>query len=161
MENEEHRPRMSVRSIAAAFAATSVLASCSFYMAEPRVARTDLRADLSGAAVVPATASGATGYLEGVYRPSTQVFEYRLNLVGLSGPVSGGALHGPAAPGGTAPAVSPINIPIYDYTVRDGATLTRDQAAELLAGRWYVSVSTLQYPGGEIRGQLLPVATKP
>lgn len=161
MENEEHRPRMSVRFAAAALAASSLLASCSFYMAEPRVAHTDLRANLSGASVVPATASGATGYLEGVYRPSTQVFEYRLNLVGLSGPVSGGALHGPAEPGAVAPAVSPINIPIYDYTIRDGVTLTREQAAELLAGRWYVSVSTLQYPGGEIRGQIVPVATRP
>lgn len=152
---------MSVRPVAASLAAAVVLASCSFYMGEPRVERTDLRAALSASAMVPPGTSGATGYLEGVYRPSTQVFEYRLNLVGLSGPVSGGALHGPAAPGETAPAVSPINIPIYDYTIRDGVTLTRQQAAELLAGRWYVSVSTLQYPGGEIRGQLLPVATKP
>ena len=147
--------------LAALVAASGLVASCSFYMGEPRVERTDLRADLSGPAVVPPTASGATGYLEGVYRPSTQVFEYRLNLVGLSGPVTGGSLNGPAAPGANAPAVSPINIPIYDYTIRDGVTLTREQAAELLAGRWYVSVSTLQYPGGEIRGQLVPAATKP
>ena len=154
---------MSVRPVPASLAALAVLltASCSFYMGEPRVPHTDLRATLSGAAVVPPSASAATGYLEGVYRPSTQVFEYRLNLVGLSGPVSGGALHGPASPGESAPAVSPINIPIYDYTIRDGVTLTREQAAELLAGRWYVSVTTLQYPGGEIRGQLVPVANRP
>lgn len=153
---------MSVRPVPASLAALAVLltASCSFYMGEPRVPLTDLRATLSGATVVPPSASGAKGYLEGVYRPSTQVFEYRLNLVGLSGPVSGGALHGPASPGETAPAVSPINIPIYDYTIRDGATLTREQAADLLAGRWYVTVTTLQYPAGEIRGQILPVVTK-
>ena len=98
---------MSLRPVPASLAALAVLltASCSFYLGEPRVAHTDLRATLSGASVVPPSASGATGYLEGVYRPSTQVFEYRLNLVGLSGPVSGGALHGPAAPGETAPAV--------------------------------------------------------
>ena len=153
---------MSVRSVAAVVvAASGLLTSCSFYLSEPRVERTDLRAALSASAVAPPTASGATGYLEGVYRPSTKVFEYRLNLVGLSGPISGGALHGPAAPGETAPAVSPINIPIYDYTIRDGVTLTREQAAELLAGRWYVSVTTLEYPGGEIRGQIVPVATRP
>ena len=151
---------MSIRSLAAVAVAPILLAACSFYMAEPRVERTDLRATLSAAAVVPPTASAATGYFEGVYKPSTRVLEYRLNIVGLSGPTSGGALHGPAAPGETAPAVSPINIPIYDYTIRDGATLTEAQAAELLAGRWYVSVSTLQYPGGEIRGQIVPIATK-
>lgn len=154
---------MSVRSVRASLAAAAAMlaASCSFYVGEPRVERTDLRATLSAAAVVPPTASGATGYLEGVYRPSTQVFEYRLNLVGLGGPITGGALHGPAAPGQVAPAIAPINIPIYDYTIRDGATLTREQATELLAGRWYVSVSTLQYPGGEIRGQIVPAATRP
>ena len=149
---------MSIRSALVVLAAL-LTASCSINMSEPRVPRTDLRASLSGAAVVPPTASGASGYLEGVYRPSSKVFEYRLNLVGLSGPITGGALHGPAAPGESAPAVSPINIPIYDYTIRDGATLTEAQAAELLAGRWYVSVSTLQYPDGEIRGQLVPVST--
>ena len=156
------RPSPAHRPVAVLVAALAVLSSpaCSFYATEPMVPRTELRASLGAGAVVPPTASPATGYLEGVYRPSTQVFEYRLNLVGLGGPVSGGALHGPAAPGETAPAVSPINIPIYDYTIRDGVTLTREQAAELLAGRWYVSIATLQYPGGEIRGQIVPVATR-
>ena len=28
--------------------------------------------------------------------------------------------------------------------------------AEVLAGRWYVNVMTIQYPDGEIRGQILP-----
>jgi len=35
-------------------------------------------------------------------------------------------------------------------------TLTEQQAAEVLAGRWYVNVMTMQYPDGEIRGQILP-----
>ena len=150
--------RLPVALAVAAFA--GLLGSCSFYMAEPSVPRTDLRATLLGGTVVPPVGSPASGILQGVYRPSTQVFEYRLVLAGLDGRISGGAFHGPAAPGETAPAVSPINIPIYDYTIRDGVTLTREQAADLLAGRWYVSVSTLQYPGGEIRGQILPAATK-
>ena len=86
---------MSVRPVPASLltAAALLAGSCSFYLGEPRVPRTDLRATLSGSAVVPPSASGAAGYLEGVYRPSPQVFEYGLNLVGLSGPPSGGALH--------------------------------------------------------------------
>ncbi len=154
---------MSVRPLPVGLAVAAfagLLASCSFYMAEPSVPRTDLRATLLGGAVVPPTGSAAAGTFEGVYRPSTQVLEYRLVLAGLDGRITGGALHGPAGPGKTALPVSPINIPIYDYTIRDGVTLTREQAADLLAGRWYVSVSTLQHPGGEIRGQILPVATK-
>ena len=29
------------------------------------------------------------------------------------------------------------------------------QAAELMAGKWYVNVRTAAYPGGEIRGQVV------
>jgi hypothetical protein len=36
-------------------------------------------------------------------------------------------------------------------------TLTDAQAAELMAGLWYVNLHTARYPGGEIRGQLEPV----
>jgi hypothetical protein len=131
--------------------------SCSFYINEPRVPKTDLRATLSGAHEVPPTQSRGSGYFEAVYRPSTKVLEYRLNLAGLSGPITMGYLQGPAGPGENAQQVAPINIPIYDYTIWDGVTLTEEQAAQVLAGQWYVNVRTLQYPGGEIRGQILPL----
>jgi CHRD domain len=142
--------------------ATLVLAlllasSCSFYLSEPRVPKTDLRATLAGAYEVPPTESRGSGYFEAVYRPSTKVLEYRLNLTGLSGPITMGYLQGPAAPGDNSPHVAPINIPIYDYTIWDGVTLTEEQAAQVLAGQWYVNVMTLQYPDGEIRGQILPL----
>ena len=134
-------------------------AGCSSYLGEPRVPRTDFRATLDGANEVPPTESRGSGYFEAVYRPSTKVLEYRLNLVGLSGPVTMGYLHGPAGPGENAERVAPINIPLYDYdsSIWNGVTLTDQQAAEVVAGRWYVSVRTVQYPDGEIRGQILPV----
>jgi hypothetical protein len=131
--------------------------SCSFYLAEPRVPKTDLRATLGASAEVPPTESRGTGYFEAVYRPSTKVLEYRLNLVGLSGPITMGYLHGPAGPGENAEKVAPINIPIYGSTIWDGVTLTEEQAARVLAGQWYVNVMTLQFPDGEIRGQILPL----
>lgn len=130
---------------------------CSFYLGEPKVAKTDFRATLSGASEVPPTDSRARGYLEAVYRPSTKVLEYRLNLVGLSSPITMGYLQGPAGPDQNAQQVAPINIPIYDYTIWDGVTLTEQQAAEVLAGRWYVNVLTAKYPDGEVRGQILPL----
>jgi hypothetical protein len=135
------------------------LAGCSFYLSEPMVPKTDLRASLNGSNEVPSTESRGSGYFEAVYRPSTKVLEYRLNLVGLSGPITMGYLHGPAAPGENAEKVAPINIPIYYYGggIWDGVTLTEAQAADVLAGRWYVNVRTIQYPDGEIRGQILPV----
>jgi len=134
-----------------------LVSSCSFYLGEPRVPKADFRATLNGSNEVPPTQSRASGWFEAVYRPSTKVLEYRLNLVGLTGPITMGYLHGPAEPGETAEKVAAINIPIYDNTIWDGVTLTEEQAAEVLAGRWYVNVLTVQYPDGEIRGQILPL----
>ena len=92
--------------IAAIVRTASVLAvllvtGCSFYLAEPRVPKTDLRASLNGSNEVPPTQSRGSGYFEAVYRPSTKVMEYRLNLVGLSGPITMGYMHGPAGPART------------------------------------------------------------
>lgn len=141
-----------------ALAALSLLPGCSFYMAEPRLPKTELRAHLYGASEVPPTDSRGTGWFEAVYRPSTKVLEYRLNLVGLSGPVTMAYLHGPAPADRNAPQVAPINVPFYAdrSTVDDGVTLTKEQADEVLAGLWYVNVLTEKHPDGEIRGQILP-----
>jgi hypothetical protein len=144
---------------ALALAAFLAVPGCSFYMGEPVVPKTELRATLNGASEVPPTDSRGSGYFEAVYRPSTKVLEYRLNLVGLSGPVTMGHLHGPAAPGANAPQVAPINVPFYAdrSTISDGVTLTEQQASEIEAGLWYVNVMTEKYPDGEIRGQIVPV----
>ena len=132
---------------------------CSFYPGEPRLPKTDFRAALNGASEVPPVETRATGYFAAVYRPSTKVLEYRLNVVGLSGPVTMAYLHGPAAAGENAQQVAPINVPLYAdrSTIDDGVTLTEGQAAEVLAGRWYVNVMTEKFPDGEIRGQILPL----
>ena len=133
--------------------------SCSFYPGEPRLPKTDFRATLSGASEVPSADTKGTGYFAAVYRPSTKVLEYRFNVVGLSGPVTMAYLHGPAAAGENAQQVAPINVPFYAdrSTIDDGVTLTEGQAAEVLAGRWYVNVMTAKFPDGEIRGQILPL----
>ncbi len=142
-----------------ALAALSLLPGCSFYMAEPRLPKTELRAHLYGASEVPPTDSKGTGWFEAVYRPSTKVLEYRLNLAGLSGPVTIAHLHGPAAPGENAEKVVPIDVPFYrDRShISNGVTLTEEQAGQVLAGLWYVNVMTERFPDGEIRGQILPL----
>jgi hypothetical protein len=133
--------------------------ACSFNMGEPNLPYTDLRADLSGARVVPATDSKGEGYFAATYRPSTKVLEYKLNLVRLSGPVRQAGLYGPAAPDQNALQVVPIDVPFYAdrSTVTDGVTLTEQQAREVLAGLWYVNVLTEKYSDGEIRGQIRPL----
>lgn len=131
---------------------------CSFYMGEPRLPKTDFQATLNGASEVPPTDTEGSGYFTAVYRPSTKVLEYRLNLVRLSGPVTIAYLQGPAGPGENAEKVVPIDIPIYrDRShMSDGVTLTEEQAGQVLAGLWYVNVMTEKFPDGEVRGQILP-----
>jgi hypothetical protein len=136
-----------------------LVAGCSFYLGEPNVPETRFRATLNGANEVPPVDTRGSGYFEAVYRPSTHVLEYRLNVVGLSSPIVMGYLYGPATPGENVPKVSPINIPIYYHGsgIWDGATLTAEQAAQVVAGQWYVNVMTTSYPDGEIRGQIMPL----
>lgn len=148
-----------VRRSVLSFGLLLLASGCSFNMGEPNLPKTEFRADLSGAREVPVTDSKGTGYFTAVYRPSTKVLEYRINLVGLSGPVRQAGLYGPAAPDQNAVQVVPIDVPFYAdrSTVNDGVTLTPQQASEVLAGRWYVNVMTEKYPDGEIRGQIIPL----
>ena len=148
-----------VRRLVLSFALLLAASGCSFNMGEPNLPKTDFRADLSGAREVPPIDSKGTGYFTAVYRPSTKVLEYRINLVGLSGPVRQAGLYGPAAPDQNAVQVVPIDVPFYAdrSTVNDGVTLTAQQVSEVLAGLWYVNVLTEKYPDGEIRGQIVPL----
>lgn len=131
---------------------------CSFYMGEPKLPKTDFQATLNGASEVPPTDTKGSGYFTAVYRPSTKVLEYRLNLVRLSGPVTIAYLQGPAGPGENGEKVVPVDIPLYRDRSHlwDGVTLTEEQAGQVLAGLWYVNVMTGKFPDGEIRGQILP-----
>lgn len=112
-----------------------------------------LRATLSGAAEVPANASAGTGDLEASLDKSNNVLRWKLVYSGLSGPVTMAHFHGPALPGANAGVVVPL--PSTTSPAEGMATLTAPQAAELLAGRWYINVHTAMHPGGEIRGQVL------
>ena len=125
---------------------------------EPTLPKTDFQATLNGASEVPPTDTKGSGYFTAIYRPSTKVLEYRLNLVGLSGPVTIAYLHGPAPPGENAEKVVPIDVPFYrDRShISNGVTLTEEQAAQVVASLWYVNVMTEKFPDGEIRGQILP-----
>lgn len=78
-------------------------------------------------------------------------------------------LNGPAGAGSTAPVLfdlgAPTLIPMQPppgaYYSLPGTidNLTSGQINDLSAGLWYVNVftSSANYPGGEIRGQILPV----
>jgi hypothetical protein len=112
-----------------------------------------LKATLSGAAEVPPNASSATGTMEGKFNSESNLLTWTVTYSGLSAPATAAHLHGPALPGQNAGVVVPF--PNAQTPITGQTTLTSAQAADLLAGKWYVNVHTSTYPGGEIRGQVL------
>ena len=72
---------------------------------------------------------------------------------GLSGPATAAHFHGPAETGKNAGVA--VAIPnATSSPVEGSATLTDAQAADLIAGKYYVNIHTAANPGGEIRGQV-------
>lgn len=111
------------------------------------------RATLSSAAEVPANASPGAGTLEASFDKASSVLKWRVMYTGLTGAATMAHFHGPALPGANAGVVVPF--PSAASPAEGSATLTPAQVADLMAGKWYVNVHTAQFPGGEIRGQVL------
>jgi len=107
---------------------------------------------LSGAQEVPAVATSGTGTLTATFDRQTNKLNYRVTYSGLSGPATGAHFHGPAAAGQNAGVV--VGFQRAESPIEGEATLTGAQAADLLAGRWYVNIHTARHPGGEIRAQV-------
>ncbi len=130
-------------------------AGCQQQMNDMTTKRVEFKAALNGASEVPQNGSAGRGELEATYNPSNRELDWRLRFSGLSGPVTAAHFHGPAGPGVNAPVAVPLNSTFVGTWQRSEITLTEAQAADLLAGRWYVNVHTAQLPGGEIRGQVV------
>jgi hypothetical protein len=109
---------------------------------------------LTGAQEVPPVTTGGTGTLDATYDKASHKLAYTVTYSGLSGPATAAHFHGPAAPGANAGVVIPFANPASP--IHGEAMLTEAQAADLLAGRWYVNVHTRAHPGGEIRAQVTP-----
>lgn len=111
-------------------------------------------ASLSGGQEVPPNSSGARGMAEVQLNTNTNVLTWKVTYNGLSGPATGGHIHGPAAPNANAGVVVPFSGNLNAMPVQGSATITPTQFGDLAAGLWYVNIHTAQFPGGEIRGQL-------
>jgi hypothetical protein len=114
----------------------------------------NLGATLSGAAEVPSNTSAGMGQLQAEFDKATSTFSYTLRYSGLSGPVKAGHFHGPAEAGKNAGVALGISN-AGESPVQGRAVLTAAQAADLLAGKWYVNLHTAANPGGEVRGQVI------
>lgn len=106
-----------------------------------------------------ATDSTGSGSLEASYDSNTMEFSWTATYEGLTGPATAAHFHGPAAEGENAPPVVPIAGDLAS-PIEGSATLTEEQATQLLGGMWYLNIHTEQYPDGEIRGQVLSTDAK-
>jgi hypothetical protein len=106
-----------------------------------------LKADLKG------TSTAAKGDAAVTYDTTSKQVTWRITYSGLSGPPTAAHFHGPAQPGANAGVAVPIPN-VATSPAQGSATLTDAQAADLLAGRYYINIHTAANPGGEIRGQV-------
>jgi hypothetical protein len=116
---------------------------------------------LSGSQENPPNASPATGFGTASLDLSTNFFVFNDTWSGLSAPATASHIHAPAPLGTNAPVIIPFTS-AYGFVVGStsgsvnySGTLTSLQASELLGGLFYVNVHSTQFPGGEIRGQIL------
>jgi hypothetical protein len=113
-----------------------------------------LTSRLSGASEVPPNQSNAKGDLQATLDKGSRTLKWTLAVRGLSGPPTGASFHGPAAAGENGSVAVPLTV-TGQPTDNGVATLTQSQVDDLMAGRWYINVSTAANPSGEIRGQLM------
>jgi CHRD domain-containing protein len=137
----------------ARFGLLALVTGASLALAGPAFAdKVALKAQLSGATEVPANTSKGTGTAAITFDTASKALSWKLNYSDLSGPATMAHFHGPAEAGKNAGVAVPI--PNTASGSEGTATLTDAQAADLLAGKYYVNVHTAANPGGEIRGQV-------
>jgi hypothetical protein len=114
-----------------------------------------LNANLKGTSEVPPNQSKGAGSVAVTYDTADKTLSWKGSYSGLSGAVTAAHFHGPAAVGRNAGIMVSIAISGTSGTFEGSATISDAQAADLLAGRWYVNLHTAANPAGEIRGQVL------
>ncbi|MET0970036.1 MAG: CHRD domain-containing protein [Tardiphaga sp.] len=129
----------------------AAVASATVLFAGPAFAD-KMKATLDGATEVPPTTSAGKGSADIDFDPATKKLSWKLTYSGLTGPATMAHFHGPAEVGKNAGVAVPIT-PATTGT-EGSATLTDAQAADLMAGKYYVNVHTEANKGGEIRGQV-------
>jgi CHRD domain len=116
---------------------------------------------LNGSEQVPAVTTNGAGDAKLTYDPDARHVTWDIKSHGLSSSVTMAHFHGPAEAGKNAPPViwltkkGSTSTPITG-DIKGEATLTKDQAQDFLAGKYYINVHTQNHPDGEIRGQVMP-----
>jgi hypothetical protein len=119
---------------------------------------------INGGQEVPPTASNSFGVAFFTFDTVTKMLCYSLNFTAadLLGAESDCHIHGPASPGVDGVVLFPIATPLGPSPAGSPKTgcvgpWSGPQIRYLNQGRTYINIHTVPNPGGEIRGQIIPV----
>jgi hypothetical protein len=110
---------------------------------------------LTGAQEVPAAASTGTGYGRVFVNTNTMTYTFTVVFNGLTSAQTLSHIHAPGAIGATAPVI--INFGTVggtSGTISGAGSITLGQLAQLRNHTGYVNVHSVNFPNGELRGQL-------
>lgn len=115
-----------------------------------------ISARMNGGAEVPSVTTDAQGVLSATLNATRDTLCLKINVTGLSGPITGIHLHEgePGTNGGVFKDLTPhINGNKISVTLV-GADVSAANISKYLSGKLYVNLHTAANPNGEIRGQL-------
>jgi len=119
---------------------------------------TEFSFKLTGQSETPPNDSKGSGAGTARYDDQTHVLSWNITYQGLSSPVTAAHFHGPAQPGESAPHTIAIPDDKLASPIIGSATLTDEQAKQLLGNQWYFNVHSKNIPKGELRGEVRPAA---
>jgi hypothetical protein len=132
----------------------TALALAAFIAATPALAETvNFKVDLKAANEVPPVVGKGLGTAVVTYDTASKKLTWKITYAGLTGNATAAHFHGPAAADKNAPVVLPF-VGNLASPIEGSATITDAQAADILAGNWYINVHTAENKPGEIRGQV-------
>jgi hypothetical protein len=110
---------------------------------------------LTGTQEVPAAASSGTGYGRVFVNTHTMTYTFTVVFNGLTSAQTLSHIHAPAAIGATAPVT--INFGTVggtSGTISGSGSITTTQLTQIRNHQGYVNVHSVNFPNGELRGQL-------
>lgn len=128
--------------------------STAFLFASPAMAEVvKMKATLDGGQQNPPVTTKGKGTATFTFNTTSKKLSWDVKYSGLSGAATMAHIHGPAATGENAGVVIPFKGSVKS-PIKGSVTLTDAQAADLMAGKYYVNVHTAANKDGEIRGQI-------
>ena len=147
-----------ISSVIFIFALTISLVPSSVYSQEGKCVKA-FTAILNGGQEVPINESPAFGVAFMTFEDDEKILHYSITYtdVFLVGAETAAHFHAPANPGENASIIFPITPVPGNPKNGSVGPLTGKQIGELKRGLFYLNIHTDAFPGGEIRGQVLPV----